>query len=159
MEIVIPSVLVSIIALGPMLICAFVAASWSLDRSRRGEAFMWGLLLGPLGILIVLYLFPNVTRGYTAEQRRDFQALVQSRGRIGAMVSDADGVTIVSVTPEGPAGPAGLQVGDRLVTIDGTLVTNDYKLNVMRATGEKGTTATLTVRRGDAIHTFTVERA
>ncbi|WP_295815178.1 PDZ domain-containing protein [uncultured Deinococcus sp.] len=86
--------------------------------------------------------------------------------RLDPAPAGAAGFTITAVTPGQPAGVAGVQVGDRLVEIDGKDVTT-LSLSAVTilirggASGaEAGTTVTLGIQRGTdaAIRQFTITR-
>lgn len=95
---------------------------------------------------------------YSADDIKDLQALVAGRGTSGISLGADDPKTIRSVAAGYPAADAGVLPGDRLVMIDGQLVTGDLRENVLRLTGEKGSSMALSIRRGEALHEFTVQR-
>lgn len=68
---------------------------------------------------------------------------------------------IVSVTPDGSAEKAGIETGDILISVDGTLLTDGYAEAIKLIEGEVGTTVTLTVRKHDSGNekSYTVTRA
>jgi S1-C subfamily serine protease len=57
------------------------------------------------------------------------------------------GLTVVQVDPDGPAGPAGVLVGDVLLSLDGTPVRHPREL-LERVRDQAGQTVTLRVLRG-----------
>ncbi len=82
------------------------------------------------------------------------------RGWLGVAVSDDDaraGVQVTAVVRDGPADRAGLQSGDRILTVDGELVSS--ALGLIRAVAEirPGRSARLTVaRRGRSLSEIVV---
>ena len=118
------------------------------------DAMMKGYLEG-LGDPYAQYL--------TAEEYAAFQN-EQSGNAIGIginVITDSEGKTIeiISVIPESPAEVAGLCGGDFIITVDGKSVADiGYYAAVNRITGDKDTSVTLTVRRGDEELTVTCVR-
>lgn len=101
---------------------------------------------------------------YTAEET----AIIEADERnvyagIGVSYSTEESTKfqITSVTPDGPADQAGIQLGDRLLTVDGlevdTLESPDQLSNLVR--GEVGTVVTLTLQRGNETLSFAITRA
>lgn len=74
---------------------------------------------------------------------------------IGAAIR---GATIVSVTADGPADKAGLQVDDAITTIDGEPAGDDGALNARKLAGRTNTSVVVTVRRGEEEVTAAVIR-
>ncbi|XP_061384316.1 protein lap4 isoform X10 [Danaus plexippus] len=74
-------------------------------------------------------------------------------------VGDDDGIFISRVTPNGPAYLAGLRVGDKVLSVNGTSVVDVdhyYAVEVLKASGQ---TLTLVVTRGSPTSTRTHSRA
>lgn len=92
---------------------------------------------------------------------RGYRDLVQRRGFIGATIDDRDGgARVIAVTPGGPADEAGIETGDVITAVNGTVVAGEHpSQGVIELLGEvePGATAILTVRRGDEEKTFNVE--
>lgn len=68
-------------------------------------------------------------------------------------------MVIISVMPNSPAKEAGIVSGDIITSIDGVEVTNEnYTESVNSLKGKEGTTAKLTIQRGEQVITKTVIR-
>ena len=85
----------------------------------------------------------------------NLRKILKGRGKIG---TDLQQCTIVSVAEGGPAENAGLQKGDVILMIDGEPTTEDSAKDVLRITGEPGTTVILRVKRNDQELTIPVVR-
>lgn len=81
---------------------------------------------------------------------------IEGRGTIGVQI-DQDDLTILKVDAGSPAEQAGLQVGDRIVAVDGEPVA-DWKESGLRITGTPGTVVTLTVERDGQTRVIEVTR-
>jgi carboxyl-terminal processing protease len=69
------------------------------------------------------------------------------------------GLTVVDVTPDGPADEAGIQVGDILIEVEGQSVpTLGQQGTVALVRGEEGTEVALTLLRGETTYTCTAVR-
>lgn len=89
-------------------------------------------------------------------------AAAASYGGIGVQIDATTGVpVVVAVSPDGPAGEAGIQAGDQIVAIDGKPTTGWTQQAVADAVrGPSGSTVTLTVdRTGNDPRTLTLARA
>jgi len=81
--------------------------------------------------------------------------IVKGRGKIGVGLRK---YTIISLSEGGPAENAGLQKGDVILKIDGEPMTGDFTKDILRITGEPGTTVMLLIKRGDQELTIPVVR-
>lgn len=89
-----------------------------------------------------------------------FSSLVGYSGIGVTMQQTPDGVIVSGVNRSGPAYTAGVQVGDRIVAIDGKDVTKMTTNELAAlARGDAGTTVVLTVERGGKRLDFTLIRA
>jgi carboxyl-terminal processing protease len=87
-----------------------------------------------------------------------------SYGGIGAQMSrDPEGHFIIHPFPEGPAAESGVLDGDRLVKVDGTVITAEFPMEELIALvrGPEGRTITLTIARPPDYHhlDFNITRA
>ncbi|MGN6872666.1 MAG: S41 family peptidase [Solirubrobacteraceae bacterium] len=76
------------------------------------------------------------------------------------IMPEQDGLRITGVVERSPAARAGLERGDLIIKVGSTSLANrgdDYGLDLIR--GPEGTTVTLTVKRGETQHVFSVVRA
>ena len=74
--------------------------------------------------------------------------------------STTDPIEVVGIIPGTPAEKAGIKVGDKIVTVDGTDVTNLQTDEVAnRVRGQEGTQVMIGVLRGSTSLTFTLSRA
>jgi serine protease Do len=80
--------------------------------------------------------------------------LTPSRG--GAWAGQAAGLLVVTVTPDGPAARAGVQVGDVLLGIDGQPLDNPHRLLDILAQSAAKATVQLHLLRGGAVLALTV---
>ena len=99
-----------------------------------------------------------------------FEPTAAAREGLGANGNDAviglrgevrDGLFVVTdVLPDGPAARAGLQMGDVIQTIDGWTISRGSSSSEIHAMirGAVGSTAHLTVRRGDTVLSLEAER-
>ena len=77
----------------------------------------------------------------------------QTAAQLGA---NAYGVYIVEVVKGGPADKAGLQAGDRIVSVDGSEVASKNDLGTLMQNYKAGDTLEITVARGGQMQTVTV---
>lgn len=86
----------------------------------------------------------------SAEDYQAFLSIINGSSVVGIGVSVPstfhDGYTISSILPNSPALEAGLEVGDRIIAVDGITLTADMNI-VDMITGESGTAVTVTVIR------------
>ena len=68
-----------------------------------------------------------------------------------------DGFAVLSILPDSPAQEAGLEAGDRIVAVDGAVLSPTSDIRALIA-GEEGTPITVTVRRGQRELEFTMTR-
>lgn len=97
---------------------------------------------------------------YTPDDMADFMTSVQGEfGGIGVRITeDADGfLVVVDVLPGMPAEAAGLQVGDRIVSVNGESIAGEGLEAANRIRGEVGTTVTIGIRREGVEEEFSVE--
>jgi aminopeptidase N len=87
---------------------------------------------------------------------RETDALYPSLGLSTREGKDLDHLPIIAVDKEEPAAAAGLQVGDQLLTLDGTPVKDRETLNLLMAAKSWGDSARLEVRRADKTIPITV---
>jgi PDZ domain-containing protein len=89
-----------------------------------------------------------VAQGYIdMAQSKDF-AKVSALSELGWKIpATASGATVYAVRTHTPAATAGLQVGDRIVKVDGTAIHNDCQLVSLTRDRAPGTVVTLGVRR------------
>lgn len=97
---------------------------------------------------------------FAAYLEQDNNAYVGIGLTIRQDAEDDPGFTVVSVTHNGPAEAAGIQVGDMLIAVEGDSVAELGMSEARnRVRGEEGTTVTLTVRRGEQEFDVEVTRA
>lgn len=143
------------------IICAFVGAKLAGEKGRSTTGFWLGLLFGPIGIIIALLLSPIGSLAASqadSEELNDLNALVKNKGKTGIVLSVSDGRTILSVIDGSIAEASGIRANDRIITIDGCLINGDYRDNALKLVGEAGTAVSITVRRGETAHDFTLIR-
>jgi len=128
----------------------FARALAHIEMSYVGSVDQDALIYGAIrGMVRTLdphsdYLNPNEYRILASDTRGRF-------GGIGVEIDVRDGwLTVSAVFPNGPAHRAGLQVGDRFVSIDG-LRARDMPIEeaVRRMRGEAGTEVVINLRRAD----------
>lgn len=144
---------------------AILGAILARSKRRGGEGFWLGLLLGPLGILIVLgfrhptpakpVVLPKLICPKVAAEEADFRALIAQRGKVGISFKDR---TITMVGKGSAADLAGVKVGDRLVLIDNTECKPTHREILLQLTGVVNTPVHLALRRGSQILEFTILR-
>lgn len=114
-----------------------------VDSAKLMDGAIDGMVKS-LGDPYSLYLNP------TSYQKLKNHANAQFGG-IGVVMGFEDGVNILSVMPGTPGEAAGLQVGDKILAVDGTpteaLGREEVALHIR---GEVGTEVTLTIRRSGA---------
>lgn len=104
------------------------------------------------------------TYGYyrTAEQANEFNSDMSGKTvGIGVTVTkDVErGIPIIDIIENSPAEKAGLLIGDLITKIDGeSIVGKDYDESVNKIRGEKGSSVTLEIKRGDKELTVDVIR-
>lgn len=81
--------------------------------------------------------------------------LIAGRPSLGVTVQERDG-TLTIVQVEASAAAAGVQAGDRLVSLNGTPITTIQALKQLRSTLQVGDTVTLQLLRDDGPHTVTL---
>ena len=95
------------------------------------------------------------------EQYQSFLESIHGQELVGVGISIAsafdNGFSVLSIFPGSPAQEAGLQVGDRLVAVDGVQLTGETDPSVL-VQGEAGTPVSLTVLRDGARLDFTIVR-
>lgn len=99
----------------------------------------------------------------TAEEYKAYQdTMSNSYVGVGITVQirqDGQGIDILEVLSGSPAEKAGLKLGDRIIAVDDTSLTDgNAQEGSELIRGEEGTTVSLTVVRGEEQKTFTVER-
>ncbi|HWB49645.1 MAG TPA: S41 family peptidase [Stellaceae bacterium] len=103
------------------------------------------------------------SRYATPDEARDQRAARDGFGGIGVTLETANNdFTITAVSDNSPAQRAGVQVGDRIVAIDGASVAGRQAIDIIhQLRGPIGTAVTLTVQRAgtSASRNFKVERA
>ncbi|TME64587.1 MAG: PDZ domain-containing protein [Chloroflexi bacterium] len=101
------------------------------------------------------YLDPNRAKGFNQPQPP-----VSGIGVTINKPSTTDPIEVVGIIPGTPAEKAGIKVGDKIVTVDGTDVTNLQTDEVAnRVRGQEGTQVMIGVLRGSTSLTFTLSRA
>ena len=124
----------------------------------KDEDLMTGIYKGLFGGAGDIY-----TRYLTAEEYQEIRDAVDGTFQgIGiTMNSSKDGyVQVLSVFEDSPAEKAGIQAGDRILAVNGEILTgNDLEHASSRIKGEAGTSVTLTIRRGDQEKIVNVVRA
>jgi serine protease Do len=88
----------------------------------------------------------KVTRGYIGVFPQDVTPELARAFKLGS----ATGAAVTSVEPGGPAGKAGLQVGDVITAVDGTAVADANALRLRISRTAPGTKVQLTIKRGEA---------
>jgi serine protease Do len=88
----------------------------------------------------------KVTRGYIGVMPQDVTPELARAFKL----TTATGAAVTSVEPAGPAGKAGLQVGDVITAVDGTPVADANALRLRISRTSPGTKVQLTVKRGEA---------
>lgn len=78
-------------------------------------------------------------------------------GKSGALISMADGKTILGIEKNSPAEKAGLQVGDIIMSIDGVATTDDELENFKLRNKEAGTTHQFFISRKGKTQTIAIE--
>jgi len=97
----------------------------------------------------------RVVRGYLGVSIQDMsKSLAQSFGYSGN-----DGALVVDVTPDGPAGPAGILEGDIVVRLDGSPVKSSVQLRNAVACIRPGSKVEVEIFRGGDIVRYTVDVA
>jgi len=90
----------------------------------------------------------------------DLSGEVEGIGAVVETVEDTEEIRIVSVMEGSPAEAAGLQGGDVFVEVDGEDVTGLSQLElVTKVRGPEGSIVDLTMRRGDELIEFSIQRA
>lgn len=90
----------------------------------------------------------------------DLSGEVEGIGAVVETVEDTDEIRIVSVMEGSPAEAAGLRGGDVFIEVDGEDVTGLSQLElVTKVRGPAGSTVDLTMRRGDELVEFSIQRA
>ncbi len=155
-----------------MLSAAFVAG-YLTHALRGGDAASYPLLIEVRSILDANYLGdlpPDSTLQYgavrgmvsavgdpytiflePASQELETQSLQGAFGGIGVNLrQDESGAVVLSPYPDLPAARAGVQEGDVLVAVDGTLIVPEITLDEISALvrGPEGTEVTITIKRG-----------
>jgi S1-C subfamily serine protease len=99
-----------------------------------------------------------VTLAGLDQLRRALAAGAADKVWVGVMLTDAPelGLVVDTLDPAGPAADAGVQVGDRILSVDGIEVTDTTQLGGVLAGHSPGDTVTLVVQRGDAPITIAV---
>lgn len=93
---------------------------------------------------------------FKREQENIFMGHFDGLGIIVTIIEDQ--LTVISPIEDTPAYKAGVKAGDDIIEIDGEStkgMTLDEAVNILR--GEKGTTVTLTIRRGDSEELLKIE--
>lgn len=99
---------------------------------------------------------------YTAEEYAAFLAALEDTRMVGIGVQCyylEEGILLMQVAPDSPAGEAGLQPGDYIIGIDGHDVRGAAEAEVDRwIHGEEGTCVTLSIQRGTEAFEVTLTR-
>ncbi len=104
------------------------------------------------------FAIPIDTAKQVIEQLKTGQTI--KRGYLGVETTDAvtgTGALVATVAPGAPAARAGLQPGDRVVSIDGRDVTDSSDVAAAVSAAKPGSEIKVNVRRGDGTRTLTVE--
>lgn len=89
----------------------------------------------------------------------DLSGEIEGIGVVITLIEDTSEVEIVNVLPGTPAESAGLREGDVFVTVNGEDVAGLNTLELaLRVRGPVGTTVDLTMRRGEELIDFSIER-
>lgn len=173
LHMILAMVLAAVLALGGVFLTAWLAIGPSGLTLLEGMGLVNSLFVGPydegqvldaamtgmvdgLGDRWSYYLNPEAYQA-TTERRQNVYV------GIGVTVSyeNEDGLLILSVEPEGPAGMVGVQPGELIVSADGTSLAGEgQSAGVSLIQGEAGTTITLEIRNtAGEIRTVEVKRA
>jgi carboxyl-terminal processing protease len=120
------------------------------DSVRLPDAgeLLYGALEGMLGALEDPY-----ARFYAPDAYAEMTEWIEGRfGGVGLLLEQTpDGLLVVTALPDTPAGEAGIQPGERLVSVDGRDVRDaDIEFVVELVRGEEGTSVTLGFEGGPA---------
>lgn len=88
----------------------------------------------------------------------ELNALIANLGKVGIGISVEDGRTITSVITGSSAHENGIQVGDRIVSIDGALCEGDYRSIILQLVGEYGSQVKVRTLRGESLNEYVLVR-
>ncbi|MDV3469041.1 PDZ domain-containing protein [Stenotrophomonas sp. C3(2023)] len=94
----------------------------------------------------------------TSDELKDLDVLLADKGWTGIALRADDPRVVHSVTAGSVADSVGVRAGDRLIQIDGSFTGADLRQNVILLSGDPGTVASLTLRRGDQAIEVEVDR-
>ncbi|WP_257453084.1 carboxypeptidase regulatory-like domain-containing protein [Archangium lipolyticum] len=134
--------------------------------SPDGRFLLEGLAAGEYSLQVAIDTFRSIEREVALVEGKvlDLGDLAlpaprTSAGTIGAYVSISDDEPVFfKVVPGSPAARAGLRIGDTLLAVDGTPVTDGHKAFQLLH-GEPGSTVVLEVRSAGTVRTVSVTRA
>lgn len=88
----------------------------------------------------------------------ELNALIANLGKVGIGISVEDGRTITSVITGSSAHENGIQVGDRILSIDGESCVGDYRSIILQLVGEFGTQVKVSTLRGESLNEYVLVR-
>ena len=83
------------------------------------------------------------------------QKLVKERGKIGILLQSNK---VIQVLEGSPASKAGIQNGDIILKIDNEPISGDFNKDILRITGEPGSTVVLLIKKNDKEFTIPIIR-
>ena len=101
----------------------------------------------------------------TPEMQEEFNSSMQGGNKIsgiGIMASDKEdgAITVTLVIKDSPAKAAGIMENDKIVAVDGAEVAEiGYQTALEKISGDIGAAVDITIKRGDALITYSITRA
>jgi S1-C subfamily serine protease len=107
----------------------------------------WGIIGGPMGI--------NILNNCVKAQKQLGFVEIEKVGVSGFFLSEWDPPTILKVQPQGPAAKAGIQSGDKIISVNGQPA-HSIKDALILGFGTPGQVNTYEILRGDERKIFSV---